>query len=224
MNNADSFYIEKMQMPELKEVALILTDAFETNPAYSLIFREQDIRNGLIWLFETNLFLLNRHAILTSVVKEKQSGEIVGTFTVIPPNGSKRLLSDYLHIGLPAFIYRYGFSTLYRMLCLDSYNKDILTKSIQSKVYYYLSMVVVKETYRGQGVGSFAIRSCLNELHQTKHNCNILGLTTQLPQNVSFYSNLGFELIDEGEIYFNKTSYYNYNMRYSISDDSRIFR
>ncbi|MDR2918399.1 MAG: GNAT family N-acetyltransferase [Tannerella sp.] len=213
MNNADSFYIEKMQVPELEEVALILTDAFETNPAYASIFHKTDLREGLGWLFRTSLFLLNRHEILTRVVKEKQTGMIVGTYTIVPPEGVKRTFGDYLKVGLPAFIYRFGFSALIRMLRLDSYNKDVLTKSIQSEVYYYLSMVVVKEDCRGKGVGSFAIRTCLNELHQTKHDCRILGLTTQLPQNVSFYSNLGFELIDEGEIHFNKTSYYNYNMK-----------
>jgi predicted GNAT family N-acyltransferase len=74
-------------------------------------------------------------------------------------------------------------------------------------------MVVVKKEYRGLGVGSYAINSCLNELSSTK-NCHQIGLTTQLPENVTFYSRLGFEKIDEGEVCFKKSRYYNYNMRY----------
>jgi hypothetical protein len=39
----DSFFIEKMQMSEIREVASILTDAFETNPAYSIIFDKANL-------------------------------------------------------------------------------------------------------------------------------------------------------------------------------------
>jgi GNAT superfamily N-acetyltransferase len=213
--NLNNFYIEKMQMPEINEVVNLLTDAFETNPVYSSIFNPTNLREGLIWLFGTDLFLLNRRQILTTVGKEKDSGEIVGTFTLIPPDEAKRPISDYLQAGLPKFIYKFGLSALCRMLGLENYNKKILTKAIKSKEYYYLSMVAVKKEYKGKGIGSFAIKSCLNELRNTKKNGHLLGLTTQLPENVSFYSHLGFEKIDDGEVFFNrKIHYYNCNMKY----------
>ncbi|MDR2438208.1 MAG: GNAT family N-acetyltransferase [Planctomycetaceae bacterium] len=211
---SNRFSIEKMQASELKEVANILTDAFETNPIYSLIFCKTDLREGLRWLFETDLFLLNRRQILTRIVKEKKSGEIVGTFTLFPPQGMKRTLGDYLRVNLLKFIYRFGISALHRMLYLDSCNKKILQEAIHSKEYYYLSMVVVKKEYRGKGVGSFAIKNCLDELRKTEKNCHLLGLTTQLPENVVFYSHLGFEVISEGEISFKKNRYHNWNMKY----------
>jgi predicted N-acetyltransferase YhbS len=214
MNN---FYIEKIQTCEITGIANILTEAFETNPAYSSIFNRSDLREGLIWLFKTNLFLLNRRQVLTRVIKEKKSGRITGTFTLIPPKGAKITIGDYLRTGLPAFICRFGISSLYRMLDMDHYNKKILTESIQSGEYYYLSMVAVKETYRRAGIGSFAIKSCLDELHKAKRNCHLVGLTTQLPENVFFYSRLGFEIIDEGEVHFKKNHYYNCNMKYVIS-------
>jgi GNAT superfamily N-acetyltransferase len=204
-----------MRLHEINEVADILTDSFETNPVYSSIFKETDLREGLIWIFRTDLFLLNRRQILTKVVKEKDSGKIVGTFTLIPPNGGKRTCSDYLQIGLPKFVYKFGISVFCRMLGLESYNKKILTKAIKSKEYYYLSMVAVKKEYKRTGIGSFAIKSCLDELIKTKRNSSILGLTTQLPENVTFYSRLGFEKIDDGDVFFNKKiHYYNCNMKY----------
>jgi ribosomal protein S18 acetylase RimI-like enzyme len=212
--NLNNFYIEKMQMHEINEVTNILTDAFETNPAYSSIFNQTNLREGLLWLFGTSLFLLNRRQILTDLVKEKDSGRIVGTFTLIPPGGPKRTFNDYLQVGLPEFIYRFGLPVLFRMLGMESFNKKVLTASIKSKEYYYLSMVVIKKEYRGKGIGSFAIKSCLNEWCERERNCHLLGLTTQLPENVSFYSRLGFEKIDEKEVYFNKKiHYYNCNMK-----------
>lgn len=204
-----------MQLHEINEVADILTDSFETNPVYSSIFNETDLREGLIWIFRTDLLLLNRRQRLTKVVKEKDSCNIVGTLTLIPPNGGKRTFSDYLQIGLPKFIYRFGFSVFCRMLGLESYNKKILTNAIKSKEYYYLSMVAVKKEYKRKGIGSFAIKNCLDELIKTKKNGPLLGLTTQLPENVTFYSRLGFEKIDDGEVFFNKKiHYYNCNMKY----------
>jgi ribosomal protein S18 acetylase RimI-like enzyme len=214
----DNFFIEKMQLHEINEVADILTDSFETNPIYSSIFNEIDLREGLIWIFRTDLFLLNRRQILTKVVKEKNSGKVVGTFTLIPPNDGKRTFNDYLQIGLPKFVYRFGFSVFCRILGLESYNKKILTKAIKSKNYYYLSMVAVKEEYKRNGIGSFAIKSCLDELIKTKKKSPLLGLTTQLPENVIFYSRLGFEKIDDGEVFFNKKiHYYNCNMKYILT-------
>ncbi|MDR2385924.1 MAG: GNAT family N-acetyltransferase [Tannerella sp.] len=214
--DCESFYIEKMQLPEIKETANILTDAFKTNPAYSLIFNKTDLQEGLIRLFETSLFLLNRRQISTRLVKEKDSGATVGTFTLVPPEDARRSFNDYLQADLPGFIYKFGISTLYRMISLDNCNKKTLLESMKSKEYYCLSMVVVKEQYRGMGIGSFAIKSCLDELLEAKKDCHLLGLTTQLPENVSFYSRLGFEIIGEGEIYIKKSHYYNWNMKYVL--------
>ncbi|MDR2652329.1 MAG: GNAT family N-acetyltransferase [Prevotellaceae bacterium] len=160
-------------MHEINDAFDILTDAFETNPAYSSIFNQKNLREGLIRLFGISLFLLNRRQILTKVVKEKDSGKIVGTFTLVPPGGVKRTFDDYLKTGLPGFICRFGLSVFCRMFGMEKYNKKILTEAIKSKKYYYLSMVVVKEKYRRKGIGSFAIRSCLSELSETKRNCHL---------------------------------------------------
>ncbi|MDR1675696.1 MAG: hypothetical protein LBR86_04440 [Tannerella sp.] len=88
--NRSNFYTEKIQMHEISEVVTVLTDAFETNPAYASIFNQTELREGLTWLFGAVLFLLNRRQTLTNVVKEKDSGKIVGTFTLVPPGGAKR--------------------------------------------------------------------------------------------------------------------------------------
>jgi GNAT superfamily N-acetyltransferase len=209
-------FIEKIQNSEINEVAELLTDAFKTNAAYSIIFKKKEqLEDGLLWLFKTNLFILNQKQVLTSVVKEK-SGKIIGTFTLIPPQGLKKNLSAYSKIGIPRFILKFGISPLVRMLGLDSYTKKLLTESIKVSEYYYLHMVAVKEEYRGSGVGSFALKYAIKELISGKPTCNLLGLTTQLPKNVEFYSRLGFDKIDEGTVDFNGNKYYNANMKLKL--------
>ena len=209
--------IEKIQDSEIDEIASLLMEAFKTNPAYSIIFKnKKHLESGLLWLFKTNLLMLNKQSPLTNVIKEKNTGEYIGTFTIIPPQKRKVPIAVYTQIGLPQFIWKFGVNALTRMLNLDKHNKRLLTKSIQCSDYYYLSMVVVKKKYRGTGVGTFALTQAIEELQLSRANCNWIGLTTQLPENITFYSRLGFELLDKGITDFEGDKYFNSNMKLNI--------
>ncbi|ADQ78176.1 GCN5-related N-acetyltransferase [Paludibacter propionicigenes WB4] len=209
--------IEKMQNSEIGGIADILTDAFETNPAYSIIFTNKDHqREGLRWLFKTSLTLNNHKQILTRVIKEKDTGKIIGTYTLIPPQGVKTGTFIYFKIGIIDFIKRFGIKSFIRMMRLDNINKSTLSNSIKTSEFYYLSMVVIQKEYRGSGIGSYAIKQAIEELVSSNPSCNLLALTTQLPENVVFYSRLGFNLLDEGYIDFKRDRYYNYNMKLNV--------
>jgi len=212
------YIIEPIKHTQVGEVALLLTNAFETNPAYSIVFTNKSRqREGLLWLFKASLLINNQNQTLTKIIKEKESGEIIGTFTLIPPQGVKGSISIYTKIELWQFMLRFGLNTLTRMLSLDSLNKSLLADSLKHAPHYYLSMVVIKEEYRGKGVGSFALQQAINELIETHPVCRIIGLTTQLPENVTFYSRLGFNQLDEGYITFKESKYYNYNMTLDLN-------
>lgn len=209
--------IEKIHVLEIEEVAEILTDAFKTNPAYTIIFKKKEQqKDGLFWLFKTSLILNNNKQHLTRVIKEKATGEIIGTYTLIPPQGVKIGMSSYSKIGMLGFILKFGFQPLNRMLCLNNINKLTLSKSINAFEYYYLSMVVIRKEYRGTGIGSYAIKYAIQEVISSSSTCKLIGLTTQLPENVTFYSRLGFEKIEEGYINFNEDRYYNYNLKQNM--------
>ena len=209
--------IEKIHSSEINEVAAILTNTFATNPAYSIIFkRKSQQREGLLWLFKTSLILNNHKQILTSVIKEKDTGKIIGTYTLIPPQKVKKGISIYSKIGILGFISKFGLKSLTRMLDLEKCNKLSLAKSIKNSEYYYLSMVAIREEYRGTGIGSYAIKQAIRELTTSNSSGNLIGLTTQLPENVTFYSRLGFDKPDEGYINFKGDKYYNYIMKLNI--------
>ena len=209
--------IEKLQKNDIEKVAAMLANTFVSNPAYALIFtRKDNLWDGLFWLFKTNLFLLNQKTSVTNVVKDQESGNIVGVYSLLPPGGIKSEFKNYLQIGLPKFILRFGFRTLKKMLGMDSYNKQLLTEAINAEEYYYISMVAVKEEYRGTGIGSFMIRNCVEELRTSDRKCDVVGLTTQLPENVTFYNRLGFQKLSEGEVQYKQDRYYNYNMKLDL--------
>lgn len=216
MTSAD-VKIEKLQQSDIEKVAALLADTFETNPAYALIFKKKDtLWDGLYWLFKTNLILINKRGTVTSVAKEKATGNIIGVYSLLPPGGVKSAFSDYWHIDLPQFIVKFGFGTLQKMLEMDSYNKQLLNEAIHTNEYYYLSMVAIKQEYRGEGIGSFMIRNCIDELKSRERKCHLVGLTTQLPENVTFYAKLGFQKLNEGEVQFKENRYYNYNIKYDL--------
>ena len=209
--------IEKMHLSEINEVANILTNAFKTNPAYSIIFKKKNqLEEGLFWLFKASLRLNNHKQTLTRVIKEKDTGKIIGAFALIPPEGVKNGFSIYFKVGIIGFILKFGLKSLTRILGLDKCNKLSLTTSIGTSEYYYLSMVVIREEYRGTGIGSYAIKYAIQELISSNPTCNLIGLTTQLPENVTFYSRLGFVKLDEGFIDFKGDRYYNYTMKLHI--------
>jgi len=209
--------IEKLQQSDIEIVAALLADTFETNPAYALIFKKKDtLWDGLYWLFKTNLILINKRGTVTSVAKEKATGNIIGVYSLLPPGGVKSAFSDYLHIDLPQFIVKFGFGTLQKMLGMGSYNKQLLNEAIHTNEYYYLSMVAIKQEYRGEGIGSFMIRNCIDELKSRERKCHLVGLTTQLPENVTFYAKLGFQKLNEGEVQFKENRYYNYNIKFDL--------
>ena len=128
-----AFLIEKIHNSEIEEVAGILTDAFYANPAYSIVFRKKNQqKEGLYWLFKASLILNNYREILTRVIKEKDTGKIIGTFTLIPPQGVKKEIAVYSKIGIVGFIAKFGVNTFLRILCLDDCNKLTLEKSIKN--------------------------------------------------------------------------------------------
>lgn len=216
----NKFLITKIQETEFDEVTRVLTDAFLTNPAYSIIFKDPKKREaGLLWLFRTSLFLLNRKQALTNVVKERETGKIIGTFTVVPPEGVKKGFGAYLKVGIPGFIINFGMSSLSRMLSMDDYNKQLLTDAMGTSAYYYLSMVVIRHEYRGTGIGTYAIRYAIEELTASGPACKLMGLTTQLPENVIFYSRLGFTALDDTHADFRGYRYFNCNMKLDLSPD-----
>ena len=209
--------IENITRSEMNEVAGILTDAFKTNPAYSIIFKKKyQLNEGLFRLFKACLILNNHKQPLTRVIKKKDTGEIIGTYTLIPPQGVKNGILVYSKIGILGFISTFGLKSLIRMLDLDKCNKFILKESIKASEYYYISMVAIKEKYRGAGIGSYAISYAIREIASSNPACNLIGLTTQLLENVTFYSRLGFDILDEGYINFKGDRYYNYNMKLNI--------
>jgi predicted N-acetyltransferase YhbS len=209
--------IHKIQNSEIEEVANILTDAFLTNPAYSLIVKKKNQRReGLLWLFKTNLLIINDKKDLTNVVKDKKTGKIIGTYTLIPPSGVNSSISTYLKANIPSFILKFGINALFRMLILDGVNKKTLKKSMGTSGFYYLSMVAIKKEYRGKGIGSEVINCAIQELTSLQPTCNWIGLTTQLPENELFYSRLGFITLDKGYIDFKEDKYYNYNMKINL--------
>lgn len=217
MGQNDQFCIRLINESDYDAVAQMMATAFLTNPAYALIFKNSNsLFDGLLWLFKANLKLHNSTQKLTHVIVDRVSGDIVGTYTLIPPEGVKTSGLVYFNIQLPSFVLKFGVKPILRMQKLDSLNKLTISNSMERSKFHYLSMVVIHVDYQGRGIGSLAIKHAIDNLAVSDSACEIIGLTTQLPENVTFYSRLGFEKINEGYIEFKGDRYYNYDMKLSV--------
>lgn len=142
MDKRNNFSIREIAQSEFDDVAHIMTDAFVTNPAYSLIFRNKEhLAEGLLWVFKANLLIHNRNQALTKVIIDNHSDKIIGTYTLVPPEGMKKSISAYFSIGIPHFLYRFGVKPLLRMQDLDACNKKAIVDSMETSKFHYLSMV-----------------------------------------------------------------------------------
>jgi predicted GNAT family N-acyltransferase len=110
------------------------------------------------------------------------------------------------------------------MLGMESYNKKLLADAIQMPEYHYLSMVVVKQNHRGAGVGTYALTDAIQRLIASNPACKTIGLTTQLPENVRFYSRLGFDKLDDGYANFKGDKYFNCNMKLDLDSFQPVIR
>lgn len=60
------------------------------------------------------------------------------------------------------------------------------------------------------------IDNCINELKVENRKFHVVGLRTQLLENVTFHTRLGFQKLDEEEVKYQQNSCYNYNMKLDL--------
>lgn len=197
----------------LDDCTQLLTDAFADNSAYQLIFREgADPRPGLYKIFKSSLRLLNDKQALSRIILDRENGDLLGTYTLIPPQHKGAKIGTYLSLPFPQFVWEYGIFAVWRMFETDRLNIKALQKAMPQDEFAYLSMVAIVEEKRGTGIGSYAMQACIEEHERGKDAALPIALTTQLPENVRFYEKHGFQLLDEGLLRLGRRSYYNYCM------------
>jgi GNAT superfamily N-acetyltransferase len=181
--------------PDLFESAAeLLAEAFFTNPAHTYFCPDPRRRRGqLEWLLGGNLRLqpdLRASFCLT----EGRVVEAMGFWT--RSTAAKVGTLRQIRGGLLAAPVRLGWANVRRLFEVLREVDRHLELSLGDRPYWYLNNMVVREHLRGSGVGTRLLREQLPIVAEREPAWEI-ALSTQRPENVTFYQRLGFEPVLE---------------------------
>lgn len=217
MDLSKKYRIEKLQPQDVEESARLLTKTFSPNPVYKQIFRNpKHATSGLYHMFRAELMLQNDQTTFSKVVKSTKNNQIVGLCTLLPPKRPNNRLITYTKLKPVLIIRKFGLPPLWRMRKLDHANHAALDHAMKQKKYNYLAALAVSKELQGEGIGSFLLHDCLDNFSKQKTGSNTIALTTQLPENVTFYQKAGFKKIEESTVTAGNMSYYNYCMKIKL--------
>ena len=94
--------------------------------------------------------------------------------------------------GLLATPIRLGWSGMRRLFEVTGAVDLHLEQTFGDRPYWYLNNMVVREHLRGTGIGTRLLREQLQIVAEQEPTYAI-GLSTQRPENVTFYQRLGFQ-------------------------------
>jgi GNAT superfamily N-acetyltransferase len=215
--------LERLDASNVTECAKVMAQAFSDSPSYNYIFQgtQEYRKTALEWLFQKNLDLMmakcagrsSSDSVLRGV--RNSQGEVVCCFLWVPSQYAQLSMWDLVSAGMWQVPFRFGLSTLKRLLSLlDSMeaatgkvssdkNNDTTTTSTTAKVkqnYIMLERMVVRPDHQGQGAGSHALQEILREATESQNTSGGGGggggvhLETQEERNVRFYQKLGWEV------------------------------
>ncbi|KAJ8599764.1 hypothetical protein CTAYLR_003410 [Chrysophaeum taylorii] len=175
----------------LKDAADMAARAFVASPAYVYLAGENDVFALLSWVFYRNFWLRANTSCNRAVLRK---GELVAFFMFVRPEIRDVNFFDMLIAGLLKIPFLFGSDTVQRLFKLTEWF-DGITDEIRKDYpgpMCRLERVCVRPDCQGQGIGSKALQSALDEADE-EGMC--VCLTTQLERNVTFYERLGFEVI-----------------------------
>lgn len=193
-----------------RAAADLLTDAFFDNPAHTFIFPDPAGRQErLRWLMYANLggqFAVGRS------VAEKSGDAILAMAFWHAPGAPKTSLFQLARFGFLAMPFRYGWPAFERMTRSVAELEARRASALGGRESWYLNNMVVARAQRGKGIGTRMLRRQLADV--VDPSGFPASLTTQKPENVSFYRRLGFEVGDEGWIGPHPAGFMNWIMVY----------
>lgn len=191
-----TYAVRILEPRDINAVAEMLADVFADNPAYRQIYRPQDTIPGLRWMFERNLLLNQRHGTVRVICHPAAPGQIIGTFSLIPPDSDEPSVIDYIKLGVLGMPFRFGPTALVRMFSLMNQNQQKISAAVKGTRCWYLGLVAVSRPHRNQGIATGALTQAFAELDRPGR----VVLSTQLESNVRMYSRLGFQILAENHM------------------------
>jgi len=178
------------------QAAVLLAEAFHTNPAHVWICPDEATRaERLRWFLGRNVEIQARVGKGFCVVDERGLGAM-GFWHA--PGTREPGLGMMLRHGLWLAPLRIGMSSVLRMMDMIEHIEARRREVLAGRDAWYLHNMVVRGDLRGTGVGSALLGAELARVFAEK--ACVAVLNTQRPENVVFYRRLGFEVAAEDRV------------------------
>ena len=186
---------EVLTAKNVQVAARLAAAAFANTPCYTEILPgdERERVSFLEWLFEKNFSL----RLDDDCGRCTYDGDtLISFFMFVKPDVRHPTFCDMIKAGLILGLWSYGYSAVQRLLSTKIWfeEKEEEVLGDRAGTMIRVERMTVLPSYQGKGVGSHALRAALRESDELGIPC-ILG--TQEERNVTFYSRLGFEVVDE---------------------------
>ncbi len=199
---------------DIVPASLLLADAFHDNPAHTYIY-PNDLRRleQMKWLMRTNL---NAQLKLgQSFAKKTADGSIAAMGFWHPPGAPQANTLQLFQLGFFSMPFHHGIPAFKRMLHAVREIELRRARALSGRKSWYLNNMVVSQDQRGRGLGGETLRRELETWVRPSGYC--ASLTTQKPENVSFYRALGFEVADDTPIIDGRQEFNNWVMMFDSS-------
>jgi ribosomal protein S18 acetylase RimI-like enzyme len=180
-------------------VAALLADAFVDNAAYSFLFPDVARRRELLAdFFARNLQTHLPHR--CTYVWTPEPERVLATVTVRPPGGIPISLATMIRRGLLPFAVKNGVNAVRRLFYLIEHTDRIDTEATGGRSHFHLHMMAVHPEHQGAGIGTALLRAAMGAKISQPEAQRPISLSTERPENLSFYRRLGFETKGEYEL------------------------
>lgn len=195
----------------LDSAAALLAESFFMNPAHTYVCRDPHKRLAqLHWLLGGNL-RLQPDLRASSCLADGLVVDAMGFWT--RSTGTRPGTLRKIRGGLLAAPARLGCGGVRRLFEVTREMSRHLEHALGDRPYWYLNNMVVRDHLRGRGIGSRLLREQLPVMARLEPRYSI-ALSTQRPENVTFYDRLGFRPVLEDVVGGGPGAFRNWIMLY----------
>ena len=191
--------LRALQEPQIVPVAALLADAFVDNTAYGFLFPELVSRKKkLADFFARNL--TTHLPYRCTFVWAPAPDEVFATVTLRPPSGVPVSIWTMIRRGLLPFAMRNGGGAVRRLFYLIEQTERIDKEASSGRAHWHVHMMAVRPDRQGSGIGTRLLSDVFAADGGPSASQHPISLTTERPENLRFYSRLGFELQREYQL------------------------
>jgi hypothetical protein len=103
-----SIAVRPLDSREVQPVAALLADVFADEAAHQQTSEPRDALAGLRWMFAKSLLLNQRSGTVKAVCAPEAPDQIIGTFSLIPPDAEEPSLVDYIKLSVLGMPFKFG--------------------------------------------------------------------------------------------------------------------